>query len=365
MKIAIVLPDLRGGGAERLHVSLALDWTARGHTVEFVLMRARGELRALVPPAISIVDLQVDRTRQVPGALWSYLRSNRPDVLLAAMWPLTVTAVLAFRLARCRGRVVVSDHNVLSHMPQTHGLLKRAGALASIGMVYPLADARVGVSKGAADAIAQLGALPRESMTVIYNPAARGHIEPALREHDPWPGLPGKRVISVGTLKPVKDQATLIRAFALVRRNVQANLVILGEGSVRPELERLVAELGLTDCVQLPGFLLDPYPWYLHADLFVLTSLHEGFGNVIVEALECGLPVVSTDCETGPREILDAGKYGTLVPVGDVSALAEAIEQSLRAPRQPERQQERAAAFSVASASNAYLRLFQQASVGE
>jgi glycosyltransferase involved in cell wall biosynthesis len=359
MKIAIVLPDLRGGGAERLHVLLANDWVARGHSVEFVLMSNEGELLALVSPSVTVSDLAVARTRQVVLALRKYLRASKPDIVVAAMWPLTIATITARRLAGGQSRVIVSDHAPLSRAPEAQGWRNRFVLRASTAIGYPAAAGRVAVSKGVADDMARLGWLDPRDVTVIYNPAARGYVG----EHDDAPGvwasLPGKRVITVGTLKAVKDHELLIRAFALVHKQLDASLVILGEGPLRAQLERLILQLGLAERVKLPGFVLDPYPAYLQADLFVLSSQYEGFGNVLVEAMECGLPVVSTDCEAGPREVLDGGQYGKLVPVGDAKTLAHAMLEALREPRQPARQQSRAAEFTVERASVAYLRLFE------
>jgi glycosyltransferase involved in cell wall biosynthesis len=208
-----------------------------------------------------------------------------------------------------------------------------------------------------ANDLASFGWLDRRSVEVIYNPAARGYGELVNDDPNPWGALQGKRILSVGALREGKDHALLVRAFARVRKNVEATLVILGEGSERQNLTRLIEEMGLTESVRLPGFVLDPYPWYREADLFVLASRSEGFGNVLVEAMECGLPVVSTDCPAGPREILRDGRYGMLVPVGNVEAMANGIQEALNGAPAPTQQKERAAEFSTRRASNAYLQL--------
>jgi glycosyltransferase involved in cell wall biosynthesis len=256
---------------------------------------------------------------------------------------------------------VISDHNALSHLPSAQGVAGRALMRGSIAATYRLADARVAVSKGVANIVAQLGLLRRESIHVIYNPAARGTARKAEASGaDPWGGRQGKRIVSVGSLKAQKDHATLIRAFANVAQSLDATLVILGEGPTRAELQSLIARLHLEQRVELHGFVLDPYPWYERADLFVLSSRYEGFANVIVEAMECGLPIVSTACESGPSEILEDGRFGRLVPVADERALAEAMIASLAEPKQMELQMKRAAEFSLDRASAAYLDLFNQ-----
>jgi glycosyltransferase involved in cell wall biosynthesis len=166
----------------------------------------------------------------------------------------------------------------------------------------------------------------------------------------------GPILLAVGTLKAVKRHDLLVRAFARMPR-ADATLCILGEGQERAGLETLIGSLGLQDRVLLAGYQADPAPWYAHADLFVLSSDHEGFGNVLVEALEHGLPVVSTNCPTGPHEILEDGKYGRLVPVGDVDALARAMDKALSANHDREQLKRRALDFSVEKAADAYLDL--------
>ena len=163
------------------------------------------------------------------------------------------------------------------------------------------------------------------------------------------------RIETVGTLKAVKDFPTLLRAFARLREQANARLLILGEGEGRAELESLVQSLGLSDAVELPGFVGDPGPYYAKADLFVLSSDHEGFGNVIPEALGRGVPVVSTDCPSGPREILCDGKYGALVPVGDAEALAQAMLASLQSTHDPAALKARARDFAVDTIAGQYL----------
>ena len=171
----------------------------------------------------------------------------------------------------------------------------------------------------------------------------------------PWlkPGAPPV-ILGTGRLVTPKDFSTLLRAFARVRVQRKARLVILGEGNRREELESLAQQLGVSADVALPGFVANPYPFMERAAVFVLSSAWEGFGNVIVEALACGCPVVSTDCPGGPSEILDDGAYGPLVPVGDDAAMAEAILAVLESSRDSGRLQARAAVFSEERAIDNY-----------
>ena len=365
-RIAILLPDLRGGGVERMRLHLAEQFLQQGHSVTFWLLRADGPLIDRVPDGAAVVDLKSPRLRTASGPVAERWRAEGPDAVLAAMWPLTCVAAVAKVRAGKAGRdarLVISDHNTLSLTPQGQGVVKRVLMRSSIAATYRLADAVVGVSEGVCDDVASLGGLPRESLHTIYNPAAAGRNDGRTHE-DPWPGPAGGRVLSVGTLKDQKDVPTLVRAFAKLARP-DATLCVLGEGSARPQIESLVAELGLADRVLLPGFVVDPSAWYAHADVFALASRYEGFGNVLVEALEFGLPVVSTDCRSGPSEILEGGRFGRLVPVGDAAAMADALDAVLSQPADRAALQARAADFTPRAVAQGYLRLLVPDAMGE
>jgi len=353
-RIAILLPDLRGGGVERVRIVLAREFLARCHAVDFVLMRAEGELIGLVPEGARVVDLGALRFRDLLGPLVRYLRRERPDAVLAAMWPLTSMAVLARGLARWQGRLVVSDHGVLSISHAHFGSRVRTMLRWSMALTYPHADARIAVSDGVARDLSQLSGLPVESFKVIYNPITVPSESDDVDVDRAW-GVPsGKRILNVGSLKDQKNQALLLRAFSRLGDLEHARLMILGEGALRGSLEDLTRSEGLSGRVLMPGFVEDPTPYFRSADIFVLSSDYEAFGNVIVEALACGLPVVATDCPYGPREILDGGRYGDLVSLRDDVALSRAMRSALSAPVDRERLMKRAEEFSVEKAFSAY-----------
>ena len=356
--ISILLPDLRGGGVERIRLVLAREFVHAGHEVEFVLMQARGELLAEAQAGFGVVDLASPRARSLPGALHGYLTRRRPDAVLAAMWPLTVIAPMA-RLRGYRGRVVVSEHNTISVQYDNWGRPHRAALRTSMALSYRLAHARIGVSSGVADDIADLSGLPRARFDVIQNPVAPRPVPNAgaLRNVDAlWAASPGARIVTVGSMKAQKNHPLLLRAFARLQ-NPNARLMFVGIGAGEAELRGLAAELGIAGRVIFAGFHSDPTPFYETADLFVLSSNYEGFGNVIVEALACGTPVVSTDCPSGPAEILEDGRYGHLVPVRDAQALAAAMQQALAAPYDSIPLKRRASDFAPAIAAKRYLEL--------
>jgi len=358
MKICILLPNLFGGGAERLHVNLANDWINRGFDVEFVLMRREGDLIPLLGSSISIVDLNVDRIKDAVLPLAAYLRKFQPQVVLAAMWPLTSAAVLAWVLSYRKAKLFLSEHEHLTSSYIERGRAKPSYLKNLIRFSYPFASGVVAVSRGVREDLCELGNLPEHLVRVIHNPAAIGiasHQEAAPVKAQLWGGGVEFHILTVGRLAPQKDHSTLIKAFALLPKGMNAKLVILGEGPLRAELEALVTQLKLDDRVLLPGFMIDPYPWFRSADLFVLSSLWEGFANVIVEAFECGLPVVSTNCPSGPAEILEDGRFGRLVPVSDPAALSAAIAESLYISHNKAALKHRAQDFSVRKISDEYL----------
>lgn len=356
--VAILLPDLRPGGAERVCVTLANAFAREGLTVDLVLRQKQGELQDSVSPAVMVHTLGARRVRDAFGPFVDYLKVARPRSVLAAMWPITSLAVAARAVASVPCRVVTSDHGVLSASGPGRPGLPRLAMTLSMRASYGRADAIVGVSRGVSADVATLAGLPLGRVTTIYNPITP-LAPPAAPDAEimaAWTSG-GPQLVTVGTLKAVKDHATLLRALVRVRQAHDARLLILGEGSERPGLEALVVELGLAGAVQMPGFRPDPHGYVAHADAFVLSSLNEGFGNVLVEAMACGTPVVSTDCPTGPGEILEGGRYGALTTVGDANALAAAILGTLAAPPDPALLRQRSQDFSTARAVSEYRRL--------
>jgi glycosyltransferase involved in cell wall biosynthesis len=344
-RAAILLPNLGGGGAERVALAIAADLIERGHEVDLLLVEARGQLLPLVPAGARIVDLKAHRLRAALRPLIRYLRQAAPDVLNAHMWPLTVVAIMAHRLARSRARLVIMDHTALSrHEPagKARRLLKWTTRL-----FYPLADERIIVSKAAAADLARLSGITPDRIAVVYSPVRTpATLAGGAEAETAWRG-PGPRILGVGSLNKVKNHALLLDAFARLQRR-DARLVILGEGELRADLERQAEALGIAARVSLPGFAIDPWPYFASADLFVLSSDYEGFGIVLAEAMYSGLRIVSTDCG-GSREILDDGRFGRLVPCGDAEAMAAAIDETLTHPTGPTRTKARAEAMFESS----------------
>jgi glycosyltransferase involved in cell wall biosynthesis len=326
--VALFLRGLYGGGAERILLTLARGFAERGVKVDLVLARAEGPYLEQVHPQVRIVDL---KARWMPASLPKlvrYLRQVQPINLIAALHYPCEIALWARRLAGVSTRIIVSEHNTLSleaaRIPQISVHLTPLAAR----LFYPWADKIVAVSQGVATDLTQITHIPADRIQVIYNPVLTPELFSLAQEpvEHPWfkPGEPPV-ILGVGRLHPQKDFPTLIHAFDRVRQVRPARLMILGDGPERERLTALIAELGLTDDVALPGFVQNPYAYMSKANVFVLSSAWEGLGNVLIEAMAVGTPVVSTNCESGPAEILDRGKYGHLTPVGDSEAISAAI----------------------------------------
>lgn len=331
-RIALFMPGFAGGGAERVMLILAEGFAGRGFLVDMVVTKARGPLLNDVPENVQVVDLGARRIAFSLGPFARYLRTAKPDAILSALPSTNTIAILARAMVRVRSRLVICEHSTLSRAMKGTRFARARVMPSLMRPAYPKADAIVAVSNGVADDLARMLDFPRERIEVIYNPIDLSRIRALAREviDDPWFAADAKDVIvSVGRLTRPKDFPTLIRAFAALTRDRPARLLILGEGEDRPALEKLVRELSLQDEVRLPGFVVNPYAYMRRASVFVLSSQWEGFGLVVAEALACGTPVVSTDCPSGPREILKDGALGRLVPPGDADLLAAAIGETL------------------------------------
>ena len=335
-----------------MRVTMSAELVRAGLDVELWLMRSEGELLADVPPSVRVRDLRAPRVRHLFPALRRSFRDLEVDAVLVDMWPLTALAVAAAGTVKNPVRIIVADHNTLSMTPQFQSATIRAAMRWSMRAAYPRASARIAVSAGVARDLADISGLPVDSFTVVHNPVSVGAY-PAV-ERDPWGDAPHPRILTVGSLKGQKDQRTFLRAVA---RSRGRSCAVLGEGELRRDLEAEAMSLGLD--ARFPGFIRDVHPWYASADVFVLSSRYEGFGNVLVEALDHGLPVVSTDCPSGPSDILAGGRFGTLVPVGDVESMARAIDQTLDARPDSIALRERASEFSVSHVTQTYIALFE------
>lgn len=364
MSLAIYLHDLSGGGVERQSLIIAEEFRRQGVDVTLVLHRLRGELVRDIPPGLRVVDLNSPRTLQDIVELMRYLRAEKPDVLLSNLDLNNIAALLAKAFAFSRTKVVICQHNPISSsfVACENWLYYFVGAFYRVLM--PLISRAVAVSAGVAQELNRMAGIPARRVVTINNPVVGPdfHARCQVEVEHPWFNQPGQPVfVTAGRLVVQKDHETMIRALAIHRRRGNSRLIVLGTGPLREDLDALVTELGLSDAVDFIGFQANALPYLKRADAFVLSSRCEGFGNVLVEALGCGTPVISARCAHGPAEILRDGRYGLLVKPRNAVALAAAMDEvgSLRERFPADLLRQRAADFTYAACASRYLSMFK------
>ena len=366
MKIGLFFSNFSGGGIQRVMLTLAKGFQEAGHEVHIVVVEAKGPLKEDVPQGVKIINLQTGQASRSIFKLVSYLNTEKPTVLLSAQTHFNVVAILAKLFSTWKGKLVLSEHITIGNM--THNWKEKLFPLIA-RLSYRLADLVLLVSEGAANHFIERTHLPASLIRTIYNPFDIEKIRIMAEEtpHHPWfPSSDSPIFISAGRLTRQKDFPTLLKAFQIVKAQLpNAKLVILGDGEDRNELEKLAQELEIQNSVDLPGFVKNPFAMIARADAFILSSRWEGFGNVIVEALACGTPVISTNCPSGPAEILGNGAYGTLVPVGDAQSLAQAMLREIAVPTPRNKLRDRANDFSIEKIVPEYLEAFHSIGAGE
>jgi glycosyltransferase involved in cell wall biosynthesis len=390
-RVAFLLPSLAGGGAARVALNLAEEMRRRDLGVDLVLCRDTGPYREQLPEGVRVHVLRRGSrlgarglALSASGPAWrklvrpvllpardapplpyladlaDWLGREQPAALIAGKTHTNLVALWAARLARTSTRIAVTQHSVLSQeLTSPKGRRWRWRFVAPlVGATYPAAAAIVAVSDAVADDLARTTGLARDRITTIYNPVSSEHVTALAGAATPhaWlePGQPPV-VLGVGRLRPSKDFATLLRAFAQLRSQRSARLILLGDGEERDALLALARELGVEGDVALPGFVDNPYAFMARAGALALTSRYEALGNVLVEALAVGCPVVGSRCPGGPRELLADGRYGPLAEPGDVAGFATALASVLDAPLPCETLVQRAGDFATSGAVDRYL----------
>jgi len=367
IKIAFVLANLKFGGVEKVVLSLAKGFVEKGLEVTLVLANKEGDFLKQVPHGVNIDSLNIPAPDSrgffanapcVFVALLRYFSNHDFNVVFPSWYHIDLITMFAIRLVNLFKkntiRIIFILHGIYeSYLSQSR--IKYLFSIIASKIVLKLPDKLVAVSESVKKSFGN-----DDKIAVIYNPVVTPDMLDKSNEPVDQDFFTAKKVsiiISVGRLSQEKDFATLLRAFAIVEKEIDSQLVIVGEGKERENLQRLARNLHIEDSVWMPGFVENPYKYVSKSSVFVLSSKFEGFALVLVEALSVGCPVVSTDCPGGPREILENGKYGKLVPVGDHEALAKAIIDTLKNPPPKELLQERGKMFSVEAAVNKYLEL--------
>jgi glycosyltransferase involved in cell wall biosynthesis len=397
-RLAFLLDNLSGGGAEQVVLNLAAEFVELGYRVDLLVCKLEGNLVKKIPPGINVVRLESHsavqglfsamradpggalmllgafvRSGKVPGALGfmpaiaDYLGENQVQALVSALPKSNINAVLAKQLAGSNVRVIVGVHihlTMLESAGWSSGKARMRNLRPLMSRYYRQADGIVAVSRGVAEDAADYLNIPAHEVVTIYNPIAIDEVFRLSKEalsHEWLVDGSVPVVLGIGRLVEQKNFPLLVRAFASVRKNRRVRLIILGGDESSPrqcrhkrELFDLASSLGVSEDFDMPGYVSNPYAYLSRAALFVLSSRFEGFGNVLIEALLCGCPVVSTDCPSGPAEILLDDRYGRLVPVDDEEALADAMTSMLDCPPDEEVLRARGKEFSVSHAVELY-----------
>lgn len=362
MKLSVFLPTLIGGGAQKMMLNLIKGFAKERLEVDLIVNR-RNCLRSEVPESVNLIAFDFDRLLYATPELASYLRKEKPSLMLSTLARANLSVIMASCLTDVDTKIVVRQDN----HPWRHSLSENSYSSYALPplmfLFYRFADGVISISEGLEDHLTQRFFLPESKVKTIYNPSLSGDITEKAQEsvEHPWfkdhsPPV----VIGMGRLTNQKNFPLLIRAFKNVREERECRLVILGKGNRRRELKDLTARLGLEKDVWMPGHVENPYKYLERSDVFAQTSRHEGFGNALLEALYLGLPVISTDCPFGPGEILNDGRYGDLVPEDDVGALASALDENLRGGEAPQVPDSFFDQFTVDSATRAYLDYFEE-----
>ncbi|MDM1545268.1 glycosyltransferase [Ignatzschineria indica] len=356
-RICLFLPSLRGGGAERVMLILANGFAERGYSVDLVLAKAEGAYLKSVSNQVKIVDLNKSRMLLSLFPFVSYLRRNKPDVVLSAMNHVNVIAVIAKSFSLGKFKLIISEHSNLSVSSRFNKGFKNSVVNFLVNWIYKKADSIVAVSNGVADDLSRVTGISLKRISTIYNPVVTDELL-RLKSIRPDSFIDNdKYILSVGRFVTAKDFNNLIEAYSKSNAKSEYKLVILGDGELREGLEEKIKELSLDGKVLLPGFVDNPFYWMANAELFVMSSVYEGLSNVLIEAMACGAAVVSTDCPSGPAEILENGKWGRLVPVSNSEALAQGIDQELQAEQK--NTFERALFFTDKNSIEKYLKLIE------
>jgi glycosyltransferase involved in cell wall biosynthesis len=359
VRVALFVPSLGGGGAERVMVTLANALAERRFAVDFVLWTETGPLRNLLSEKVQVVALGTCNPARLVFRLARFLKTSKPEVVISALFVANIIVALAKAASRSRTHLILTEHVAIgTYLRNEPRLVRRLCVPPLMRLTYVVAQNIVAVSRGAAKSlVAVLGKNTSKRITVIYNPIDLARIDAMAAADDKIVSWNVPTIINVGRLTEQKDQQTLIQAFAKVRSHRPCRLVILGEGEKRKTLAASAHKLGVGDDVLMPGFIANPYSWMRKSAVFVLSSKFEGLPTVLIEAMQCGVPVISADCPSGPAEILQHGQWGKLFVPGNVDALACAIDEALDGKLVADVRQ-RAADFSIDTAVSQYVALF-------
>ncbi|MEO1052798.1 MAG: glycosyltransferase [Bacteroidota bacterium] len=332
-KLLIVRPTMGHGGADRVTLNLLRYLNPESFEVELVLMRAEGAYIDEIPDHVQVIDTHTKNLWFYIFPLYRYFKKHRPDIVFStcggANMPLSL---LAFLTRKRKYKLILSERNIL--FPPGKSRIKRTIMLLVKRFFYSFADVHTAVSQGVKEEMIDRFKLPEKDILVVDNPVITPDLAVKAEERVEHSWFKDTRevpvILHVGRFVYQKDHETLIHSFHELTKKRKARLVLLGEGPLRKQVESLIQNLGLEDQVYFGGFDKNPFKYMAKCDAFVLSSKHEGMPGVLIQAMACGAKCVSTDCRTGPNEIIkEELNNGMLVPVGDVQKMSKAIDDIL------------------------------------
>lgn len=366
IKILFILASMNGGGAERVVLNTIRHIDRSRFEPALALLRNKGDYLEMLPPDVSVYDLKTARSRYAILPIARVIRRNRPDVVVSAAAYINATIYMATKISGHDLHLVMWSHTFESkNMRQASPLIRLLSR-----WFYAKAEIVIALTGEISKDLQENFNLPSNKIRVIPNPIDLKGVQSQSKEsvEDPWFQEEVRRdfplIIAVGSLVRAKGFPCLLHAFAKVRESLKVRLVILGRGKELQELKALSEDLNIAQEIAFLGFESNPYKYMAKADLFVLSSLWEGFPSVLLEAMACGIPIVSTACSSGPDEILTPGVNGLLVSPADCEALAEAISKVIRDEQMRQRfsaaAQEKVVEFDLGNIIGYYEDLFDE-----
>ncbi|NDK55589.1 glycosyltransferase [Pontibacter fetidus] len=366
MKIAFFFRRLNQGGIQRMILNCAEYLAHNGHDISVILIKKEGEYLDILDPKVRLITFGNTKANSLYKSFKAILENYKFDILFTASPPLNIFAIVCKLLTGTRTKIVISERNNTLSLFLNNRLSFSKVTFLGIPLFYRFADSIVAVSKGLSQRLATIALIPEKRINTIYNPAYTDSLSQHMHDTIDHPWLVFKQqpvLVNVARLTKAKNHLLLIRAVARVLKNRNIKLLIVGDGPLKEMLQQEINQLGLQEHIELVGFQLNPVSWIAKADLFVLSSDYEGFGNVIVEALATGITIVSTNCDFGPPEIINNGEFGYLAAVGSEEDLAAQIEHALDNPMAKEKQIKRAKDFHVDLIMQKYNDLFASLTV--
>ena len=353
-KISVILPNLLGGGAEKNFILLAEEWQKKKIKTDFILLKKEGVYFDKLPKNTKIFNLNASKIRHSFLPIYNFLKKTDTDVVLVNLWPLTIITIIANLLLFKKHHIIFIEHQILSKSYSKKFNNFRWYLGLSIKIFYKFANKVFCVSNAVKNDLIKLG-VSKNHISVLNNPIELSNIyEKRLTNKILEFKKNKKLILSVGSFKVEKDFHSLLKAFILLKSEINSKLIIVGDGPLFKDIKQFINLNNLDDDVYLPGFMSQLYPFYLYSDLFVLPSIHEGFGNVIVESLSVGTPVVVTN-SGGPVEILENEKYGLVANTEDPEDLSKKILNKLNNPDKSEKLILKSKLYSKEKISDLYL----------